>query len=124
MVVEQSSRLGLVRRSPSFGLLFLATAGSSIGTYLAAIALTVDVYDRTGSGVWVAALLIADFLPIVLIGLLLGPLVDLAEGLDGQAWRRRIVHEAARDRIEHPRGNSQLQAILEFDDQTIRGLTP
>ncbi|HEY4621932.1 MAG TPA: MFS transporter [Gaiellaceae bacterium] len=76
VVVEQSSRLGLLRRSPAFGLLFLATAGSSFGTYLAAIVLTVDVYDRTGSGVWVAALLIADFLPIVLIGLLLGPLVD------------------------------------------------
>ena len=75
-VVESSSRLGLFRRSPSFGYLFLATAGSSVGTYLAAIALTVDVYDRTESGVWVAALLIADFLPIVLIGLLLGPLVD------------------------------------------------
>ena len=76
MVVQSSRRLGLLRRSPSFGLLFLATAGSSFGTYLAAIALTVDVYDRTGSGEWVAALLIADFLPIVLIGLLLGPLVD------------------------------------------------
>ncbi len=75
-VVESSSRLGLFRRSPPFGFLFLATAGSSVGTYLAAIALTVDVYDRTESGVWVAALLIADFLPIVLIGLLLGPLVD------------------------------------------------
>jgi len=74
--VESSSRLGLFRRSPSFGYLFLATAGSSVGTYLAAIALTVDVYDRTESGAWVAALLIADFLPIVLIGLLLGPLVD------------------------------------------------
>jgi len=24
------------------------------------------------------------------------------EGLDGQAWRWRIVHEAARDGIEHP----------------------
>ena len=71
-----NSRLGLIRRSPSFGLLFLATAGSSFGTYLAAIVLTVDVYDRTNSGVWVAVLLIADFLPIVLIGLLLGPLVD------------------------------------------------
>jgi MFS family permease len=76
MVVQSSRRLGLVRRSPSFGLLFLATAGSSFGTYLAAIALTVDVYDLTGSGAWVAALLIADFLPIVLVGLLLGPLVD------------------------------------------------
>ena len=75
-VVESSSRLGLLRRSPSFGYLFLATAGSSVGTYLAAIALTVDVYDDTQSGIWVAALLIADFLPIVLIGLLLGPLVD------------------------------------------------
>jgi len=74
--VESSSRLGLFRRSPSFAYLFLATAGSSFGTYLAAIALTVDVYDETESGVWVAALLIADFLPIVLIGLLLGPLVD------------------------------------------------
>jgi MFS family permease len=74
--VESSSRLGLLRRSPSFGYLFLATAGSSFGTYLAAIALTVDVYDETESGIWVAALLIADFLPIVLIGLLLGPLVD------------------------------------------------
>jgi MFS family permease len=59
-----------------FGLLFLATAGSSFGTYLAAIVLTVDIFDRTGSGAWVAALLIADFLPIVVIGLLLGPLVD------------------------------------------------
>ena len=75
-VVESSSRLGLLRRSPSFGYLFLATAGSSFGTYLAAIALTVQIYDGTKSGVWVAALLIADFLPIVAIGLLLGPLVD------------------------------------------------
>jgi MFS family permease len=82
--VESTSRLGLLRRSPSFGFLFLATAGSSFGTYLAAIALTVDVYDRTGSGVWVAALLIADFLPIVLIGLLLGPLVD-------RLSRRRLI---------------------------------
>lgn len=75
-VVESSSRLGLLRRSPSFAYLLLATAGSSVGTFLAAVALTVDVYDETQSGVWVAALLIADFLPIVLVGLLLGPLVD------------------------------------------------
>ncbi|CAN5839971.1 MFS transporter [soil metagenome] len=74
--VESTSRLGLLRRSPSFGLLFLATAGSGLGTYLAAIALTLDIYARTDSGLWVAALLIADFLPIVLVGLLLGPLFD------------------------------------------------
>jgi MFS family permease len=74
--VESTSRLGLLRRSPSFGYLFLATAGSSFGTYLAAVALVLQIQDLTGSGVWVAALLIADFLPIVVIGFLLGPLVD------------------------------------------------
>jgi MFS family permease len=71
-----TGRLSLLRRAREFRLLVLATVGSAFGTYLAAIALTVDVYDRTGSGLWVAALLIADFLPIILIGLLLGPLVD------------------------------------------------
>ena len=45
------------------------------------------------------------------------------EGLDGQTWRRRIVHEAACEWIKHPCGNRQLKAILEFDDQTLRGLT-
>ena len=74
--MERSSRLGLIRRSPAFGLLFLATAGSSFGTYIAAVALTLHISDLTGSPVWVAGLLIADFLPIVVIGLLLGPLVD------------------------------------------------
>jgi MFS family permease len=76
--VKGNSRLGLVRRSPAFGLLFLATAGSGFGTYVAAIVLTVHVYDGAESnrGLWVAGLLIADFLPIVLIGLLFGPLVD------------------------------------------------
>jgi MFS family permease len=47
-----------------------------VGTYLAAVALTVDVFDRTDSGAWVSALLIADFLPVILIGLLFAPLVD------------------------------------------------
>jgi MFS family permease len=75
-VVESTSRLRLLRRSPSFAYLFFATAGSSFGTYLAAVALVLQIRDLTGSGIWVAALLIADFLPIVLIGFLLGPLVD------------------------------------------------
>ena len=74
--VESTSRLGLLRRSPSFGYIFLATAGSSFGTYIATIALVVSIYDLTDSSVWVAALLITEFLPIVVIGLLLGPLVD------------------------------------------------
>ena len=69
-------QFGLLRRRPSFGALFLATLGSGLGTGIALIALMVDVFDRTGSGKWVAALLIADFLPMLVIGLTLGPLVD------------------------------------------------
>ncbi len=74
--MESSSRLGLLRRSPSFGYLFLATAGSSFGTYLAAVALVLQIKELTESGAWIATLLIADFLPIVVIGFLLGPLID------------------------------------------------
>ena len=59
-----------------FRLLFLATLGSGLGNWLALIALQVDVYDRTHSGWWVGALLVANILPAVFIGLLLGPLVD------------------------------------------------
>ncbi|HZG36918.1 MAG TPA: MFS transporter [Gaiellaceae bacterium] len=69
-------RFLLLRTAPDYRRLFLATLTSGVGTYLAAIALTVDVYDRTGSGKWVSALLVAEFLPMVLVGLLLGPLVD------------------------------------------------
>lgn len=71
-----TGRLSLLRRNRGFSLLFWATAGSAVGTYLAALALSVHIYDLTGSGRWLAALLIADFLPIVVIGLTLGPLVD------------------------------------------------
>jgi MFS family permease len=73
---EPSSSTGLLRRNGPFALLFTATAGSAIGSYLAALALSVDIYDATGSGRWLAALLIADFLPVIVIGLTLGPLID------------------------------------------------
>lgn len=76
MLFGATGRLSLLGRNRDFALLFWATAGSAVGTYLAALALSVHVYDLTGSGRWLAALLIADFLPIVLIGLTLGPLVD------------------------------------------------
>ena len=69
------SQLALLRE-PQLRRLFLATLGSGVGTYLAAIALTVDVFDRTGSGAWVSALLIVEFLPVIVIGLTAGPLID------------------------------------------------
>ena len=66
----------LLHRAASFRLLFFATLASGIGTWLAAIALTINVYDLTGSASWVSGLLIADFLPTVAIGLFFGSLVD------------------------------------------------
>jgi len=62
--------------NPRFRLLFFATFGSGIGTWLAVIALNLDIYNRTGSGWWVGGLLLATILPAVFLGLLFGPLVD------------------------------------------------
>jgi MFS family permease len=69
-------QLSLLATAPGFRLLFLATLGSSLGTLLATVALVVDIKDRTNSGSWVSALLIAEFLPAVVVGLFLGPLLD------------------------------------------------
>ena len=66
-------------RLSGFRLLFLSILGSSIGTFLAAIALAVDVKDRTNSGLWVGAVLVVEFLPAIFIGLTLGPLLDRVE---------------------------------------------
>jgi MFS family permease len=70
------SQLALLGREPDFRRLFLATLASGAGTWLALVALEVDVWVRTQSSSWVAALLIADLLPTFLIGILVGPLVD------------------------------------------------
>ena len=71
-----SRQLKLLREVQSFRLLAFATVGSAVGTWLAFVALTIDVYDRTDSAIWVSALLIADFLPAILIGLAAASLVD------------------------------------------------
>jgi MFS family permease len=75
-VTSLRRQLSLLATAPSFRLLFLSTLGSSLGTLLATVALVVDIKDRTNSGSWVSALLIAEFLPAVVVGLFLGPLLD------------------------------------------------
>ena len=47
-----------------------------MGTLLAAIALAIDIKDRTNSGLWVGAVLVVAYLPTVVVGLTLGPLLD------------------------------------------------
>jgi MFS family permease len=69
---------GLLGERRDLRRLFLATLASSIGTWLAFVALVIDVFDRTGSAAWVSALLVAEFLPLVVIGLVAAPLLDRA----------------------------------------------
>jgi MFS family permease len=69
-------QLGLLSRPGPFRLISLAALGSGMGTWFAAIALQVDVFDRTHSAVWIAALVIVEFLPTIVVGLVLGPFVD------------------------------------------------
>jgi len=76
VVAQDVVRRFALLRNTRFRLLFLATLGSGVGNWLAVIALQVDIYDRTHSGWWVGDLLVANILPAVFIGLLLGPLVD------------------------------------------------
>jgi len=66
----------LLRTAAGFRQLFVATLGSAVGTWMATIALTVDVKNRTGSAWWVSALLVVTLLPSVLVGLTAGPLID------------------------------------------------
>ena len=60
-------------------MLFFSTLGSSFGTLLAAIALAIDIKDRTNSGTWVGAVLVVEFVPTIFVGLTLGPLLDRLE---------------------------------------------
>jgi MFS transporter, DHA3 family, macrolide efflux protein len=69
-------RRAAVLANGRFRLLFFANLSSGLGTWLALIALQVDVYDRTHSGWWVGALLTANLIPSIALGLLFGPLVD------------------------------------------------
>ncbi|HEY0417782.1 MAG TPA: MFS transporter [Gaiellaceae bacterium] len=62
--------------SSRYRLLFLATLGSGLGTWMATIALTADIEARTDSTWWVSALFLVTFLPSVVVGLAIGPLID------------------------------------------------
>ena len=70
------SRRGAVLRYDNFRLLFFATLGSGIGTWMATIALTADITHRTDSPWWVSLLFIVTFLPSIVVGLVAGPLID------------------------------------------------
>jgi MFS family permease len=66
----------LLRRNVPFRTLVASRLISSAGTWIAYVALTVDIYARTHSSVWVSGVLLADFLPTILVASLAGSLLD------------------------------------------------
>ena len=99
-------------RYDNFRLLFFATLGSGVGTWMATIALTLDVFDRTGSTWWVAALFIVTFVPSVIVGLVRRPtgrpaLAQAAGRHRRPRAARRVLRAAVRrhtDRDHRARG--------------------
>ncbi|HWX09369.1 MAG TPA: MFS transporter [Gaiellaceae bacterium] len=71
-----TKRRSLVRRNAPLRALITARLVSSAGTWIAYVALTVDVYSRTHSSTWVSAVLLADFLPSVSIVAVAGAWLD------------------------------------------------
>jgi MFS family permease len=75
--VTDDSRLAqLAFRSDSFSRLLAANTVSSLGNNLAAVALSLDVWDRTHRSSWVALVLAGNLGGAFVVGALLSPLLD------------------------------------------------
>jgi MFS family permease len=76
---RRAARSPALLRLRDFRLIFLSTALSSFGDYVALVALTIRVHDLTQSGFAVSALLISGLLPLVVFAPMAGLLVDRVE---------------------------------------------
>jgi DHA3 family macrolide efflux protein-like MFS transporter len=103
-------QLRLLASPGAFRLLFLATLGSGLGTWMATIALAADLTARTHSPWWISALFAVTLLPSIVVGLAFGPLVD-------RLSRRRLIVAADLVRLA-------VFALLPFVDRpaTLIGL--
>ena len=79
--------VGLLRRRRDFGLLVAGQFVSNAGSFLTVVALPFQVYALTHSSLAVGLLGLAEFVPIVGLGLLGGVLADAVD-------RRRVVQGA------------------------------
>jgi hypothetical protein len=73
-----------LRESPAFRRLWIGTSVSSVGGTMTGFAVILQTYDLTRSSVAVGAIGLAQFAPVVLIGLLGGSFADAVD-------RRRLV---------------------------------
>jgi MFS family permease len=74
--MPQPSRRRLIAEHADLRRLLTARLVSEAGTWLAYIALALDVYGRTHSGAWLAGLLLVQEGAMLAVGVVLGPLTD------------------------------------------------
>lgn len=75
-LAQTASAYGDVIRSPSYAPLWLGQLLSSFGDTLHDIALVVLVFQLTGEGIAVAGLAVAEIVPILVLGPIVGVLID------------------------------------------------
>ena len=80
--------VGLLRRRRDFGLLVAGQFVSNAGSFLTVVALPFQVYALTHSSLAVGLLGLAEFVPIVGLGLLGGALADAVDRRRDGAGRR------------------------------------
>src|SRR4030088_2201942 len=73
-----------LRESPAFRRLWIGTSVSSVGSAMTGFAVVLQTFDLTRSSVAVGAIGIAQFIPVLVLGLLGGSLADAVD-------RRRLV---------------------------------
>ena len=78
MLGQLTGQLGIVNvpEHRSFRRLLVARLISALGTWTAFFAVRIAIYAQTGSVWWVSILLFAELLPSVILGAVVGPLID------------------------------------------------
>lgn len=75
---------GPLRSNPAFRRLWIGTSASSFGGQMTTVAVLFQVWELTGSPLWVGAIGVANAVPLIVFGLLGGSLADVVD-------RRRLV---------------------------------
>jgi MFS family permease len=74
--MSMSGLLAVLRREPRARLFLLANLQSSVGTWAATVALVVVAYERMRSPWAIALVLLADFIPAMVLGPVFGAIAD------------------------------------------------
>ena len=78
MLGQLTAQFAIVRVPEHRGYrnLLLARLISALGTWTAFFAVRIAIYNQTGSAWWVSILLFCELVPSVILGIVIGPLID------------------------------------------------